>query len=75
MSTTSQSVQLKDDEYKLDEPRKRRKIIKDDEHKILKLDIREALDLKTKMAKIEKAAECPHYSLKEVEISGYRGHK
>ncbi|CAL8172505.1 unnamed protein product [Prunus armeniaca] len=33
------------------------------------------LDLKTKMAKIEKAAECPHYSLKEVEISGYRGHK
>ncbi|PQP98604.1 uncharacterized protein Pyn_24289 [Prunus yedoensis var. nudiflora] len=36
------------------------------------------LDLKTsntKTAKIEKAAECPHYYLKEVEISGYRGHK
>ncbi|KAH0970293.1 hypothetical protein GBA52_022449 [Prunus armeniaca] len=113
MSTTSQSVQLEDDEYKLDEPGKRRKIIKDDEHKnvpllvdvtyykwhayaeftrivfsqlspclshikILKLDIRGALGLKisnTKMAKIEKAAECPHYYLKEVEISGYRGHK
>lgn len=27
------------------------------------------------MAKIEKAAECPHYYLKEVEISGYRGYK
>ncbi|ONH98373.1 hypothetical protein PRUPE_7G247200 [Prunus persica] len=36
------------------------------------------LNLKTsnkKMAKIEKAAECPHYYLKEVEISGYRGYK
>ncbi|XP_021800228.1 F-box/FBD/LRR-repeat protein At5g22700-like [Prunus avium] len=26
-------------------------------------------------AKIEKAAKCAHYYLKEVEISGYRGHK
>ncbi|XP_021808949.1 F-box/FBD/LRR-repeat protein At5g22700-like [Prunus avium] len=35
MSTSSQSVQLKDDEYKLDESGKRRKIIKDDEHKVV----------------------------------------
>ncbi|PQP96544.1 uncharacterized protein Pyn_02204 [Prunus yedoensis var. nudiflora] len=26
-------------------------------------------------AKLEKAAKCAHYYLKEVEISGYRGHK